>query len=240
MPVKVHSMAGLISPENEDGWRHYLDKLLDKALCRETMDTPEFKAAIEAARKEAEVQQRASVSRERERRLRAMQKPHIDFIPKGLGVDYEREYAVYLQQEVTFEPQDKTEFLKMLQLIGRWPAKSVPQVLAKNRPDAAYAIAITVCRHLPILLAREDLQDYFEKYHERIKRLIECVFIALHDSVVAWNNEGKRRYVNDFISEQIRIYTPMFRGISAALLKQKIEPAFVGEPVETVRQRSVE
>jgi hypothetical protein len=132
------------------------------------------------------------------------------------------------------------EFLKMLQLIGRWPAKSVPQVLAKNRPDAAYAIAITVCRLLPILFAREDLLDYFEKYQQRIKRLIECAFIALHDSVVAWNNEEKRRYVNDFISEQIKIYTPMFRGISAALLKQKIETAFVGEPVETARQSRVE
>lgn len=112
MPIRVHSVTGLISSENEDAWRQYLDALLDKVLCRETMDTPEFKAAIEAARKETEALQRASVSRERERRLRAMQKPRIDFIPKGLGVDYEREYAVYLQQEVMFEPQDKTEFLR--------------------------------------------------------------------------------------------------------------------------------
>lgn len=239
-PTQVHLVSDLITPENEHIWRLYLDSLLDNALRRETMDTPEFKAAEKAAKKKVEEKQREAENREREHRLRAMQKPRIDYIPKGLDVDYEQAYAVFLQQEVTYEPQDSVEFLKMLQLIGRWPAKSVPQILAKNRPDAAYAIAITVCRHLPTLLDHEDLSEYLGSNEQRIRRLIVSAFIALHDSVIAWNNEEKRRYVNDFISEQIRYYKTKFSYISASLLKQKIETPFVGEPVQVTRKKSDE
>jgi hypothetical protein len=230
-------VSDLITPENEHIWRQYLDTLLDNALRRETMDTPEFKTAEEAAKKKAEEKQREAENREHEYRLRTMQKPRIDYIPKGLDVDYEQAYSVFLQQEVTYEPQDSVEFLKMLQLIGRWSAKSVPQILAKNRPDAAYAIAITVCRHLPTLLDREDLNEYLGSNERRIRRLIVSAFMALHDSVIAWNNEEKRCYVNDFISEQKRYYKTKFRYISASLLKQKIETPFVGEPVSMKRQK---
>jgi hypothetical protein len=64
--------------------------------------------------------------------------------------------------------------------------------------------------------------------------------MALHDSVIVWNNEEKRCYVNDFISEQIRYYKTKFSYISASLLKQKIETPFVGEPVSVTRQKSDE
>jgi hypothetical protein len=236
-PTQVHLVSDLITPENEHIWRQYLDTLLDDALRRETMDTPEFKAAEEAAKKKVVAKQREAENREREHRLRAMQKPRIDYIPKGFDVDYEQAYAVFLQQEVMYEPQDSVEFLKILQLIGHWSAKSVPQILAKNRPDAAYAVAISVCRHLPTLLDREDLSEYIRSNEQRIRRLIVSAFMALHDSVIAWNNEVKRCYVNDFISEQIRYYKTKFSYISASLLKQKIETPFVGEPVSVKRQK---
>jgi hypothetical protein len=187
-----------------------------------------------------EERQCETVNRKWKRGVRGLQKPCIGYIPKGLNVDYEQEYAVFLRQEVMFEPHDSVEFSKMLWLIGRWSAKSVPQVLAKNRPDAAYAIAITVCRHLPILLEREDLREFIDSHKQRVRRLVVSAFMALHDSVIAWNNEEKRCYVNDFISEQIRYYKTKFSYISASLLKQKIETPFVGEPVPVTRKKSDE
>jgi hypothetical protein len=96
----------------------------------------------------------------------------------------------------------------MLQLIGRWSAKSVPQILAKNRPDAAYAVAISVCRYLPTLLDREDLSEYLGSNEQRIRRLIVSAFMALHDSVIAWNNEEKRCYVNDLSQSRYDITKP--------------------------------
>jgi hypothetical protein len=187
-----------------------------------------------------EDRQREAEDRGRRHGVRGLQKPCIGYIPKGLNVDYEQEYAVFLRQEVLFEPHDSVEFSKMLWLIGRWSAKSVPQVLAKNRPDAAYAIAITVCHHLPILLEREDLREYIDSHKQRVRRLVVSAFMALHDSVIAWNNEEKRCYTNDFISEQIRYYKTKFSRISASLLKQKIETPFVGEPRSVIRQKSDE
>jgi hypothetical protein len=53
LPTQVHLVSDLITPENEHIWRQYLDTLLDNALRRETMDTPEFKVAEEAAKKES-------------------------------------------------------------------------------------------------------------------------------------------------------------------------------------------
>lgn len=45
-------------------------------------------------------------------------------------------------QEVNFEPRDNDEFMSQLRLLERWHKKSIPQILEKNRPDAAYAIAM--------------------------------------------------------------------------------------------------
>ena len=79
-----------------------------------------------------------------EQRYRAkMERPRINYIPKGLSVDYEEEYSKYLMQEVSFEPRDNDDFTALLRLLGRWHKKSIPQILEKNRPDAAYAICFS-------------------------------------------------------------------------------------------------
>lgn len=101
-----------------------------------------------------------------------MARPKIDYIPKGLTVDLEEAYAEYFKQEVEFRPENKEDFLYMLRLLERWEKKSIPAVLAKGRPDAAYAIAMGLCEHLALLIKREDIEEYLEVYKQRIGKLV--------------------------------------------------------------------
>ena len=48
-----------------------------------------------------------------------MERPRINYIPKGLSVDYEEEYSKYLMQEVSFEPRDNDNFMALLRLLER-------------------------------------------------------------------------------------------------------------------------
>lgn len=63
-----------------------------------------------------------------------------------------------------FEPRDNDDFTALLRLLERWHKKSIPQILAKNRPDAAYAIAMTLCKHIPLLINRDDIQKLIGEY----------------------------------------------------------------------------
>jgi hypothetical protein len=116
----------------------------------------------------------------------------------------------------------------------------VPQILAKNRPDAAYAIAITVCRHLPKLLERKDLNEYLINSAPRIRKMIRNAFLALHDTTIAWNNEEKRQYINNFITEQVDTYASMARGMAKYLLDLRIDKPFIGEPTGIIREKNDE
>ena len=44
-------------------------------------------------------------------------------------------------------------------------------MLAKGRPDAAYAIAMGLCEHLPLLIMRDDIKGYLKEYKLRIGKL---------------------------------------------------------------------
>ena len=52
----------------------------------------------------------------------------------------------------------------ILRLLECWEKKSVPAVLAKGRPDAAYAIAMGLCEHLPLLIMRDDIEETNERH----------------------------------------------------------------------------
>ena len=56
--------------------------------------------------------------------------------------------------------------------VGTLAQKSIPQILAKNRPDAAYAIAIALCKHIPLFINRDDIQELVGEYKRRIGKLI--------------------------------------------------------------------
>ena len=63
-----------------------------------------------------------------------------------------------------FEPRDNDDFTALLRLLERWHKKSIPQILEKNRPYAAYAIAMTLCKHIPLLINRDDIQELIGEY----------------------------------------------------------------------------
>ena len=152
-------------------------------------------------------------------------------------MDYEKEYAVFFDQEVSYCPIDSDDFLYQFRLLNRWQDKSVPQIIEMGRPDAAYAIAIELCRHIPLFLNRDDLQGYIHEYKVRIKKMIMGSFSALVAAVKAWNNEEKRLYVNNFIFEQSKQYEE-FRGLQKALIQKMISEPFVGGPVQVTREMS--
>lgn len=123
--------------------------------------------------------------------------------------------------------------------MNRWQDKSVPQVIEMGRPDAAYAIAIELCRHIRLFLNRDDLQGYIQENKPRIKKMIVGSFSALVSSVKAWNNEEKRLYVNNFIFEQSKQYAD-FKGLQKTLIQMMISEPFIGEPIQVTREMSDE
>ena len=242
------SMSGTPCPDcvdesNYQAWSRYLSKQIDKLLCAETMQTAEFQAELERVRRDKEEQlvhqKKLDEAAEVRRRRSCMERPKIDYVPKGLYIDLEEAYAKYFQQVVTFFPDDKDDFMYMLRLLERWEKKSIPAVLAKGRPDAAYAIAMGLCEHLPLLIMRGDIEDYLSEYKLRIGKLIYASFSALVDSVKAWNNEEKRKQVLTYFKTQL----PMFGDYKQVLKKlQILAPItpFIGETVAIEREMNSE
>lgn len=232
-----------IAKDDEAVWAEYLMKKIGELLTPDAIDTPEFKAAEEKVRKDRERELWFELRKEKERedyyRRKVMARPKITFIPKGLTVDYEQEYAVFFDQEVTYSPVDADDFLYQFRLLNRWQEKSVPQIIEMGRPDAAYAIAIELCRHIPLFLNREDLQEYLQKYKDRIKKMIVGAFSGLVAAVKAWNYEEKRLYVNSFIFEQSKQYSD-FKGLQKNLIQLMLSDPFTGEPLQVTREMSDE
>lgn len=236
-----HSFPPFVNEENKEAWRRYLNQIISQHLTEETMQTPEFQKIEQEVRKEKLDRIHWEEKRERMREVehyrRQMEKPKINFIPRGLTVDYENEYAKYFMQEVTFKPKDNEDFTYQLRLLERWHKKSIPQILAKNRPDAAYAIAIGLCRHLPLLINRDDIAELTSEYKSRISKLVLASYNALVETVKAWNNEPKRQYVCEFIKSNSKEYSN-FRGMEKKLLMLTPDTPFIGETISIEREMS--
>ena len=245
-PFTWHTFYGeqcpsFVTEENKEAWRRYLTKVIKKHLKPEVMNTPEFREIETMVNYEKLVRIKNDEQRkrmmERQRYWAKMERPRINYIPKGLSVDYEEEYSKYLMQEVSFEPRDNDDFMALLRLLERWYKKSIPQILEKNRPDAAYAIAMALCKHIPLLINRDDIQDLVGEYKRRIGKLIFDSCHALVATVKAWNNEEKRQDVCRFIAENAGQYQH-YRGMKKRLMNLMPEMPFDGEPVTVVRERN--
>ena len=238
---------GFITEENREVWQRFVQNKISELMKPETMESPEFKECLmyveEERRKREEYERREKELRikhaDERRRRSSMEKPKIAYIPKGLTVDYEKEYGRLIRQEVTFVPTVDDDFLYQLRFLERWYKKSVPQLIELKRPDAAYAVAVELCRQLPDFVFRIDIEGYLKPKKPRLRKLIEGAFAALVDSVKAWNNEEKRRWVNDFIFKQTRYYHD-FRGLQKVMLQMMPSEPMVGEPVAVVREKSEE
>lgn len=245
---KTWSLRGISCPDcvnesNWRAWRQYLSRLISKHLCADTMQTKEFKEELEAVRKNEEErlahQKKQDEVAEVRRRRSCMERPKIDYVPKGLYIDLEEAYAKYFQQVVTFFPDDKDDFMYMLRLLERWEKKSIPAVLAKGRPDAAYAIAMGLCEHLPLLIYRDDIRDYLNEYKLRIGKLIYASFAALVDSVAAWNNEEKREEVFTYIFTHLSRFDD-FKRVQNNIQMLAPSKKFSEEPVKIEREMNDE
>ena len=113
---------GFITEENREVWLRFIQNKINELMKAETMESPEFKECLanvqEERRKREEYERREKELRikhadERQRRS-SMEKPKIAYIPKGLTVDYEKEYGRLIRQEVTFVPTVEDDFLYQL------------------------------------------------------------------------------------------------------------------------------
>lgn len=208
-------------------------------MTAEVMNTPEFRDVELQIREEKLLRikwdEKRKQSMEKQWYRAKMERPRINYISKGLSVDYEEEYSKYLMQEVSFEPRDNEDFAALLRLLERWHKKSISQILKKNRPDAAYAIAMTLCKHIPLLINRDDIQELVGEYKRRIGKLIFDSYQALVEAVKIWNHEEKRQEVCRFIAENAGQYQH-FRGMKKRLMDLMPGMSFDGEPVAVVRE----
>lgn len=243
-PFTWHTFYGeqcpsFVTEENKEAWKRYLMKVIKKHLKEEVMNTSEFRDIELKIREEMLLQIKSDEQRkrmmERQRYWAKMERPKINFIPKGLTVDYEEEYSKYLMQEVSFVPRDNDDFMAQLRLLERWHKKSIPQILEKKRPDAAYAIAMSLCKHIPLLINRDDIQELVGEYKRRIGKLIFDSYQALAETVKAWNNEEKRQEVCRFIAENAGQYQHC-RGMKKRLMDLIPEKPFEGQPVAVARE----
>ena len=250
--IETSRFGGVLGPscdyvtdENRDAWQRFVENKIRELMKPETMDLPEFKEYLaivqEEKRKREEYDRKEKELRikhaEDRRRRSSMERPKITYIPKGLTVDDTEEYGRLLKQEVEFTPTCQEDFLYQRRLIERWYKKSVPQLIAMGRPDAAYGVSMALCKAIPQFIFREDIKEMLDTQKPQLRKLIIGAFEGLVESVKAWNNETERRKVCDFLSMEAKRYNS-WRGITQPLLALLPAAALVGEPMGVTREMS--
>ena len=248
--IETSRFGGVLGPscdyvtdENREAWQRFVENKIRELMKPETMDLPEFKEYLakvqEEKRKREEYDRREKELRIRhadERRRRSsMERPKITYIPKGLTVDYTEEYGRLLKQEVEFMPTCQEDFLYQRRLIERWYKKSVPQLIAMGRPDAAYGVSMALCKAIPQFVFREDIKDMLDTQRPQLRKLVVGAFEGLVESVKVWNNETERRKVCDFLHTEAKRYKG-WRGMTQTLVALMPSAAFTGEPMAVTRE----
>ena len=237
------SCSDYVTDENREAWQRFVENKIRELMKPETMDLPEFKECLakvqEEKRKREEYDRREKELRikhaDERRRRSSMERPKITYIPKGLTVDYTEEYGRLLKQEVEFTPTCQDDFLYQRRLIERWYKKSVPQLIAMGRPDAAYGVSMALCKAIPQFVFREDIKTMLDTQRPQLRKLIIGAFEGLVESVKAWNNETERRKVCDFLSTEAKRYKE-WRGMTQTLMALMPSAAFTGEPMTVTRE----
>ena len=248
--IETSRFGGVLGPscdyvtdENREAWQRFVENKIRELMKPETMDLPEFKEYLakvqEEKRKREEYERREKELRIRhadERRRRSsMERPKITYIPKGLTVDYTEEYGRLLRQEVEFTPTCQEDFLYQRRLIERWYKKSVPQLIAMGRPDAAYGVSMALCKAIPQFVFREDIKTMLDTQKPQLRKLVVGAFEGLVESVKAWNNETERRKVCDFLHTEAIRYKG-WRGMTQTLIAMVPSATFKGEPMAVTRE----
>ncbi len=250
--IETSRFGGVLGPscdyvtdENREAWQRFVENKIRELMKPETMDLPEFKEYLaivqEEKRKREEYDRKEKELRikhaEDRRRRSSMERPKITYIPKGLTVDYTEEYGRLLKQEVEFTPTCQEDFLYQRRLIERWYKKSVPQLIAMGRPDAAYGVSMALCKAIPQFIFREDIKTMLDTQKPQLRKLVVGAFEGLVASVKAWNNETERGMVCDFLHTEAKRYKE-WRGMTQTLIALMPSAAFVGEPMAVTREMS--
>lgn len=234
-----------VNEDNVEVWRRYVSSKISELITDETMQEPEFQKILEQVKEEKRRREEYD-RREKELRIRhaderrrrsSMERPKITYIPKGLTVDYTEEYGRLLKQEVEFTPTCQEDFLYQRRLIERWYKKSVPQLIAMGRPDAAYGVSMALCKAIPQFVFREDIKTMLDTQKPQLRKLVVGAFEGLVESVKAWNNESERRKVCDFLHTEAKRYKE-WRGMTQTLIAMVPSAAFEGEPKVVIREMS--
>lgn len=248
--IETSRFGGVLGPscdyvtdENREAWQRFVENKIRELMKPETMDVPEFKEYMakvqEEKRKREEYNRREKelkIKHADERRRRSsMERPKITYIPRGLTVDYTEEYGRLLKQEVEFTPTYQEDFLYQRRLIERWYKKSVPQLIAMGRPDAAYGVSMALCKAIPQFVFREDIKTMLDTQKPQLRKLVVGAFEGLVESVKAWNNETERRKVCDFLHTEAKRYKE-WRGMTQTLVALMPSAAFTGEPMAVTRE----
>ena len=248
--IETSRFGGVLGPscdyvtdENREAWQRFVENKIRELMKPETMDLPEFKEYMakvqEEKRKREEYNRREKELRIKhadERRQRSsMERPKITYIPRGLTVDYTEEYGRLLKQEVEFTPTCQEDFLYQRRLIERWYKKSVPQLIAMGRPDAAYGVSMALCRAIPQFVFRKNIKTMLDTQKPQLRKLVVGAFEGLVESVKAWNNETERRKVCDFLHTEAKRYKE-WRGMTQTLVALVPSAAFEGEPKTVIRE----
>ena len=178
------------------------------------MNNEEFQKILEEVIKEKRQREEQERCREQlrikqadERKRRSsMERPKITYIPKGLTVDYEQAYGRLIKQEVEFTPTCHDDFLYQRRSLERWYKKSVPQLIAMGRPDAAYGVSVALCKALPQFIFRKDLKEMLATQVPQLRKLVAGAFEGLVASVKALNNEAERIKVCTLLSDEAQRY----------------------------------
>ena len=248
--IETSRFGGVLGPscdyvtdENREAWQRFVENKIRELMKPETMDLPEFKECLakvqEEKRKREEYDRREKELRikhaDERRRRSSMERPKITYIPKGLTVDYTEEYGRLLKQEVEFTPTCQEDFLYQRRLIERWYKKSVPQLIAMGRPDAAYGVSMALCKAIPQFVFREDIKTMLDTQKPQLRKLVVGAFEGLVESVKAWNNETERRKVCDFLHTEAIRYKG-WRGMTQTLIAMVPSATFKGEPMAVTRE----
>ena len=232
-----------VNEDNVEAWRRYVSSKISELMTEETMQRPEFQKILEQVKEEKRRREEYERRREQQRiketegrrRRSSMERPKITYIPKGLTIDYTEEYGRLLKQEVEFTPTCQEDFLYQRRLIERWYKKSVPQLIAMGRPDAAYGVSMALCKAIPQFVFREDIKTMLDTQKPQLRKLVVGAFEGLGESVKAWNNETERRNVCDFLHTEAKRYKE-WRGMTQTLVALMPSAAFTGEPMAVTRE----
>ena len=94
---------------------------------------------------------------------------------------------------------------------------------------------MALCKHIPLLINRDDIQELVGEYKRRIGKLIFDSYQALVEAVKIWNHEQKRLEVSSYITETAGQY-PNHRGMKKKLMDLMPETPFEGEPMAVTRE----